>query len=210
MKQMVSLSASLDSLSLLVGLKWPYLSFTITGNTHALLYTHPSCPHACPALNISSILTQHSSVLRGSGSDAQEVCLRIPLALGSSWMWVLAFLGHLGSLQAAELISPLGYFSTKQPVDLEFHWCGEHSQPTLTTLRAAAAPTPASGSASLGGGAGEIGVCLQSAMVTNASRFSGWGPGIDIYRTPLPRELVGSPVWEPWLCNLSPTTDPSW
>lgn len=90
---MVSLSASLDSLSLLVGLKWPYLSFTITGNTHALLYTHPSCPHACPALNISSILTQHSSVLprewqRCSGSLLEDSF--------SSWVQLDVSLGFLG------------------------------------------------------------------------------------------------------------------
>lgn len=152
---MLSLCASSDSLSLLASLKlptWASPSWAIHMHcwTRCILF-------ALTSAQLSTFPAFWPSILQCcqvSGSNAQEVCWRIPLALGSSWMWGLAFLGQLDSFQAAELISSLGYVSTKQPVDLEFHWCGEHRQPTLTMLRTAAAPKPASWSASPGGGAG--------------------------------------------------------
>lgn len=57
--------------------------------------------------------------------------------------------------KVVELIRPLGYFGTKQPVHLEFRGVGEHSdRPPLAVLLIAAAPKPASGAPACGGGAG--------------------------------------------------------
>lgn len=71
-----------------------YLSFTIMGNTHALLDTmRPSCPHVCPALNISSILTQHSSVLPNEWQQCPGSLLEDSF---SSWVQLDVRLGYLG------------------------------------------------------------------------------------------------------------------
>lgn len=207
---MVSLSASSDSLSLLVGLRWPYLSFTITGNTHALLDTRPSCPHACPALNISSILTQHSSVLPSEWQRCPGSLLEDSF---SSWVQLDVSLGFLGpsGLPPSSWVNKLSWVFQYKAA------CGS-GVPLVWGAQPAHPHHSSYGSCSH--------TCLRI-CITGRRGWWNWrvpavhygnqskqvlrvGPRNWHSRNTSSTWAGGSHVWEPWLCNLSPTTDTSW
>lgn len=138
MKQALpSLSASSNSLSLVVGFQLPSVTFTIMGNTSAQADMH---------ILLWRFLAFWPSVLQNcqaTGSNAQEVFGSTPFAPESSWMGGWAVLGHLDSLQGGWVNENLWAFWYKAAYRLRVHmvWVSAVNSPAVPPI--AAAPKPA-------------------------------------------------------------------